>query len=396
MTAWATPPETICSSLSPNASKTASGPATRLRGSAATNSQFCWKMLRTAKPRHQIAERIAETLRLPLIVSRAGRSLCRPASVMSQSGLEESSAGDLLRQADIAMYQAKNGGKARCAVFDRQMNAQALERLELEGDLRRAIDEGELTLHYQPIVVARNRRESAEVEALVRWEHPRHGLLPPLKFIPLAEETGLIVPLGMWVLRRSLPPGTCQWQQEHPQEPPLVMGVNLSGRQLELAGFGRRRSPIVLAETGMPPACLKLEITESVMMGNAEEMIVRMQQIRALGVRLAVDDFGTGYSSMAYLSAFPLDTLKIDRAFILKMDEPDGRAILQAIVTLAKSLHLKITSEGIETETQRHQLQALGCDRGQGYLFARPQTSNALAALLAEPAAVLASAALAS
>ena len=329
-----------------------------------------------------IADRIAEALRLPLTLGN--RTLFVSASIgVSQSGLSQAQAGDLLREADIAMYQAKNGGKARCTVFDRQMNAQALERMEMEGELRRALAEGELVLHYQPIVSLESGAIQ-EVEALVRWQHPRHGLVPPLTFIPLAEETGLILPLGQWVLREACRQARA-WQSAHPQNPPLVVGVNLSARQIEQPDLVAQIAA-VLAETGLPPASLKLEITESVMMSRPEDMIARMQQIQALGVRLAVDDFGTGYSSMAYLSAFPLDTLKIDRAFVSKMDEPDGRAILQAIVTLAQSLHLKITSEGIETSAQWQQLQALGCDHGQGYFFARPQTAAALAALLAERA----------
>ena len=333
----------------------------------------------------EVAGRIAEALRLPLTLE--GRTLFVSASIgIAQSSLEASGAaptqpGDLLREADIAMYQAKNGGRARCAVFDRQMNAQAMERMELEGDLRRAIAQDELVLHYQPIVSLASGALQ-EVEALVRWEHPCRGLIAPLTFIPIAEESGLIVPLGLWVLRAACRQAR-RWQQEHPQEPPLVIGVNLSGRQLEQPDLVAQVSA-VLTETGLPAASLKLEITESVMMANAEQTTARMQELKALGVRLAVDDFGTGYSSMAYLGAFPLDTLKIDRAFVSKMDEPEGEAILQAIVTLAHSLHLQITTEGIETQDQWRRLQALGCERGQGYYFARPQTSEALAAMLAE------------
>lgn len=334
----------------------------------------------------EIGARIAEELRLPLEVQ--GHTLFVSASIgVARSGLPAPGgaalplAGDLLREADIAMYQAKNGGKSRCTVFDREMNAQAMERMELEGDLRYAIAQGELVLHYQPIVSLESGALQ-EVEALVRWNHPRRGLIPPLKFIPIAEETGLIVPLGMWVLREACGQAR-QWQRDHPQEPPMVVGVNLSARQLEQPDLVAQVTA-VLAETGLPAASLKLEITESVMMGNADGMIVRMHQLKALGVRLAVDDFGTGYSSMAYLSAFPLDTLKIDRSFVSKMDEPEGRAIIQAIITLAHSLHLQITSEGIETQDQWHHLQSLGCERGQGFYFARPQTSEALAAILSE------------
>ncbi len=333
----------------------------------------------------EIGARIAEELRRPLEVQ--GHTLFVSASIgVARSGVPTNGealpqAGDLLREADIAMYQAKSGGKSRCTVFDREMNTQAMERLELEADLRYAIDQGELVLHYQPIVSLETGRLQ-EVEALVRWNHPRRGLIAPLKFIPIAEETGLIVPLGMWILREACLRAR-QWQQDHPDEPLLVVGVNLSARQLEQPDLVAQVTAI-LAETGLPAASLKLEITESVMMGDAEAMIVRMHQLKALGVRLAVDDFGTGYSSMAYLSAFPLDTLKIDRSFVSKMDEPEGRAIIQAIITLAQSLHLQITSEGIETEEQWHHLHSLGCERGQGFYFARPQTPEALTGNLPE------------
>ena len=345
-----------------------------------------------------VAARIADALRAPLTLQ--GRPFSVTASVgLAISGLvldrpntPAASAGDLLREADVAMYQAKNGGKARCAVFDRDMNTQAQERMELEGDLRRAIGDnqrvetgrigGELLLHYQPIV-ALETGTLVEVEALARWNHPRRGLLPPLTFIPIAEECGMIVDLGLWVLREACRQ-TRRWQEDHPQNPPLIVGVNLSVRQLEQPDLVAQVAR-VLAETGLSPACLKLEVTESVMMGNAEGTAARMAALKALGVRLAVDDFGTGYSSMAYLSAFPLDTLKIDRAFVQRLDQPDGRAIVQAIVTLARSLNLEITSEGIETEAQWHELRAMGCERGQGYYFARPQTAEALEARLAAP-----------
>ena len=381
----------------------------------------------------EIAARIAAALCPPVVLG--GRSFSVTASIglaLSGVGLSDlgiagsdipaASAGDLLREADIAMYQAKNGGKARWALFDRGMNARAQERMELEGDLRRAISEsggaenarilqearaesartlertrdekaveggsralsgGELTLHYQPIVSLANG-DIVEVEALARWNHPRHGQIPPLTFIPIAEESGMIADLGLWVLREACRQ-TRRWQESHRQDPLLVVGVNLSVRQLEQPDLVAQVAR-VLAETGLPPACLKLEVTESVMMGNAEGTIAHLVALKALGIRLAIDDFGTGYSSMAYLSAFPLDTLKIDRAFVSHLDQPDGYAIVQAIVTLAQSLGLEITSEGIETEAQWHTLRGLGCERGQGYFFARPQTAEALEARLASVA----------
>lgn len=346
----------------------------------------------------EVAARIADSLRSPLVLE--GRTFTVTASIglaMSHLGRStdgpEPSGEDLLREADVAMYQAKNSGKSRWILFDRLMNTQAQERMELEGDLRRAVEGSavsgksaalggsELILHYQPIV-SLDTGLLVEVEALVRWRHPKLGLLPPLKFIPIAEECGLIVDLGLWVLREACLQ-TRRWQQDHPQDPVLVVGVNLSIRQLEHPDLVAQVAR-VLAETRLPPSCLKLEVTETVMMDNAEETVARLQALKALGVRLAVDDFGTGYSSMAYLGAFPLDTLKIDRAFVSRLDQPDGRAIVQAIVTLARSLNLAITSEGIETEAQWQELQSMGCELGQGYFFASPQTAEALEARLAE------------
>ena len=346
----------------------------------------------------EVAARIAASLRSPLILE--GRTFTVTASIgLAMSHLSRSAEGpepsgeDLLREADVAMYQAKNSGKSRWVLFNRLMNTQAQERMELEGDLRRAVEGSaasgktaalggsELILHYQPIV-SLDTGLLVEVEALVRWRHPKLGLLSPLKFIPIAEECGLIVDLGLWVLREACRQ-TRLWQQNHPQDPVLVVGVNLSIRQLEHPDLVSQVAR-VLAETRLPPACLKLEVTESVMMDNAEETVARLQALKALGVQLAVDDFGTGYSSMAYLGAFPLDTLKIDRAFVSRLDQPDGRAIVQAIVTLARSLHLAITSEGIETEAQWQELQAMGCELGQGYFFACPQPAAALEARLAE------------
>ena len=231
-----------------------------------------------------VAARIADALSRPLTVGE--HELFVSASVgVGWSGLgagddPPAGAGDLLRESDIAMYQAKNGGKARCAVFDRRMNAEAMQRMELEGDLRHAIAADELVLHYQPIV-SLDSGALQEVEALVRWQHPRHGLIPPLTFIPIAEETGLIVPLGAWVLREACRQ-TRAWQREHPLEPPVVVGVNLSARQLEQPDLVAQVSA-VLAETGLPAASLKLEITESVMMGNTDVVIARMRAAQGAG-----------------------------------------------------------------------------------------------------------------
>jgi len=355
-----------------------------------------------------VADRIAETLREPILV--AGHSLFVSASIgvaitdsikclMPEDHSPAAEAEDLLRDADIAMYQAKNGGKAGCVIFDRQMTAHVMERLELETEMRRVLDSsdrnavggilgggehGELVLHYQPIVCLATGTVR-EIEALVRWNHPRRGLIPPAKFIPLAEETGLIVPLGNWVLRQACLEAK-RLQAEFPSDQPLVIGVNLSVRQLEQANLVETVMDI-LDETGLSPENLKLEITESVMMDRAEPILSKLHRLREMGIKLAIDDFGTGYSSMACLSDFPLDTLKIDRSFIERLNDPDGMAIVQAIVVLAQALHLQVTCEGIETIAQWEQLQTLACDRGQGYYFARPQTSEALNAILTAEAA---------
>jgi diguanylate cyclase (GGDEF)-like protein/PAS domain S-box-containing protein len=291
----------------------------------------------------------------------------------------EQDPGRLLRNADIAMYRAKTNGKARFAIFDDSMTGDALERLELEADLRDAIDHGQLRVYYQPIVDLVSGRV-AEVEALVRWEHPTRGLIPPIKFIPIAEETGLIVPLGLWVLREACRQ-TKIWQDEFTRNPELMVGVNLSARQLEHPDLIEEVSAVLL-ETGLSPSSLRLEITESLTVQNGEWTQMRLRALKALGVKLAVDDFGTGYSSMAYLSNFPIDTLKIDRCFVNKIAEPEGTAIVQAIITLAHSLGLNVTGEGIESQDQLRSLQLLGCHEGQGYYFSRPVTGEAMASLL--------------
>jgi EAL domain-containing protein (putative c-di-GMP-specific phosphodiesterase class I) len=260
------------------------------------------------------------------------------------------------------------------------MKAQALERMELETELRRAIDEGELRVHYQPIVHLATGAIH-EVEALVRWEHPERGLIAPDKFIPLAEETGLILPLGRWVLREACRQ-VSEWRKQFAGDSALIVGVNISARQLQQPELVREVRQ-ALQETGLDPTSLKLEITETVLMADAGEAVARLASLKELGIQIAVDDFGTGYSSMAYLSQLPIDTLKIDRAFIGKMTDPDGVAIVQAVVTLAHSLKLRVTSEGIETLEQWEQLRLLESDYGQGYYFSRPLKADAILALLA-------------
>lgn len=326
-----------------------------------------------------VAERIAAVLNSP--IDLGGSDVIMAASLgIAMSDGASSNADEMLRDADTAMQQAKTSGKGRTTVFDLSMNARAVDRLEMESGLRRAVDNEEFRVFYQPIVHLESGMMT-EVEALVRWQHPTRGFLPPGVFIPLAEETGLIVPLGQWVLRSA-----CKqvkvWQEEFSGMAPLTVSVNLAPRQL------RERHLVediarTLEETGLDPCHLKLEITESGMMEDAENTITKLRAIQALGVRLAVDDFGTGYSSMAYLSSLPIDTLKIDRSFVVRMTQsPDDAAIVRAIVDLGKNLKLRITCEGIETTDQLERVSELGCDRVQGYLLGRPLSVDDTSSLI--------------
>jgi diguanylate cyclase (GGDEF)-like protein len=288
---------------------------------------------------------------------------------------------EILRDADLAMYHAKAKGKARHEVFDGSMSAPALDRMDLEMDLRAAISRHEFRLHYQPILRLDTGRIT-EVEALIRWQHEKRGLLQPDEFIGLTEETGLIVPIGQWVLSEACKQARL-WQVEYPTTPPLVMSVNLSAKQFQNPKLVEEITR-ALDESGLAPSCLKLEITESTVMQDAPVTLTKLNELKELGVRLAIDDFGTGYSSLGYLKRFPVDTLKIDRSFVKGLS-PDGgdNAIVRAVVTVAKSLNMDVTAEGVETEGQLAELKALGCDRGQGFLFARPVTAERVAPLLA-------------
>lgn len=333
-----------------------------------------------------VAGRIVEQLRTPIVLE--GREVFTSASIgiaiSRESDSDDKASFDrILRDADTAMYQAKARGAngTHCVVFDHHMNQDMMARLELEADLRRALASDELKVYYQPIICLETG-QIAEVEALVRWQHPTRGLVGPDKFIPIAEETGMIVPIGKKVLERACAQ-VGAWHNRHPQHPPLIVSVNVSGRQLQDDDFVNDVER-VLRETGLPPNCLKIELTESVMMVDTAATIAKLYTLKDLGVRLAVDDFGTGYSSMAYLSHFPLDTLKIDRSFVSRLGgrhKEDG-AIVHAIVTLAKALNLGVTGEGVETETQLAYLNSIGCDHAQGYWFTHPLPASALENLL--------------
>ena len=317
----------------------------------------------------RLAERVIEQLRAPFTIG-GHQVFTAPSIGIAVSTPDHDQPGTLLRDADLAMYRAKSKGKGRFEMFDPDLKLRAMERLRLETDLRRAIDAGEFTLVYQPIVSLHSGRVE-EIEALIRWEHPERGLGGPGHFIPLAEETGLILRLGRWVLEEACRQ-TQRWHQQFPADPPLVVSVNLSVRQFEYIELLQDVSTI-LQRTGLDPASLKLEITESFMMRDPEGTRGTLAQLKRLGLKLAIDDFGTGYSSLAYLRNFPIDTLKIDRSFVARLGQSaEDDAIVSIIVQLARTLDISVTGEGIENAGQLAFLRAIGCDRGQGYYFARP------------------------
>ncbi len=281
-----------------------------------------------------------------------------------------SEAEDVIRDADTAMYRAKEHGKARYEIFDTAMHTRAVTLLRLESDFRRALENEELCVYYQPIISIASG-ELHGFEALVRWQHPERGIILPSDFIPLAEETGLIVPLGLSVLRQACNQ-LWNWQQRSVLNRYLIMSVNLSGKQLMQPDLTAQIEE-VLRESHLDPWHLKLEITETVVMENSELAAITLAKLRGLGVRLSIDDFGTGYSSLSYLNRFPVDTLKIDRSFVTRMSQADENLqIVKTIVTLAGNLGMEVIAEGVETEDQLNQLKALKCQYAQGFLFSEP------------------------
>ncbi len=318
----------------------------------------------------QVAERLGAELGVPFEV--AGHKVVVHASIgIAESVPGQTTAQELLRNADIAMYEAKKQGKGQHQLFVPGMDAPAWRRLELEAELHVALHQGgQFELYYQPIVDLDSGAVS-ELEALVRWDHPSRGLLPPADFIPLAEQTGLIVPLGAWVLDEACRQ-LAAWQPHDQHQQPLGLSVNLSARQLR----DRHLPDLVaqaLAASGLDPPRLTLEITETSMVEDLRAAGATLAAVRALGVRVAIDDFGTGFSALGALEHYPVDSLKIDRSFIdgLGRDAQDT-AIVHAVVAFARTLGLPVTGEGIETADQLQRLRALGCDRGQGYYFAKP------------------------
>jgi PAS domain S-box-containing protein len=327
----------------------------------------------------RVAERVQTELAIPFVVNR--QEIVISASIgIASSTSPHTQAEDLVRDADIAMYRAKRAGKARCEVSDTAMHANALKRLRLETDLRKALDHAEFRVYYQPIVSLQTGQITG-FEALSRWQR-KECIVPPVEFIAVAEEIGLIVPMNRQLLREA-----CQhlrsWQSGFPSGSPLTMSVNISAKdfaQPDLASEIRN----CLAETGVDPGCLQLEIIETIAMGDAEKSGHVLSQLKALGVRLSIDDFGTGYSSLSRLRRIPVDTLKIDRSFIFHMDsDPESREIVRIIIMLAHNLGLKVVAEGTETEEHINLLKQLNCEMAQGYFFSRPVDDQAMAKLLA-------------
>ena len=316
----------------------------------------------------RVAERVQEVLEQPF--SLAGRELFVSASVgIKYSGGGDEQPEELLRDADTAMYCAKALGKAQYQVFDARMHMQALTLLEIESDLRRALDREEFEVNYQPIVSLDSGRICG-FEALVRWRHPVRGLILPSEFIPVAEETGLILQIDRWVLKQA-----ClqmrKWQQALPVTRQMKISVNLSCKQFMQPAVVRQVLE-TLRETGLDPGSLKLEITESVMMEKGDYAMSVLEHLSKAGIELSLDDFGTGYSSLSYIHRFPVTALKIDQSFIRRIGSEQNGEIVRAVVALARNLGLEVVAEGIETVVQFDQVKALGCEQGQGYYFSQP------------------------
>jgi EAL domain-containing protein (putative c-di-GMP-specific phosphodiesterase class I) len=326
----------------------------------------------------KVADRIGESMAAPLTWGE-GELVMTVSTGIALASSPSVSAESLLRDADAAMYRAKEGGRARSAVFADTMRANAIGRLSTEMSLRRAIAEGELETHYQPIFELPSK-ELAGFEALVRWRHPTRGLLGPDQFIEIAEETGLIVPLGAWVLREAAAQ-TALWQRR-PGCSGLRIAVNLSAAQFNQPELVATVADI-LAATGLPPSTLQLEITESVLMQDTLAAVKVLSALSDLGPGLSIDDFGTGYSSLSRLKRFPVNVLKIDRSFVDGLGEdPEDSAIVNAIVGLANALHLTTVAEGVETARQMHHLIQLGCDFAQGYHLSKPAPAGEMDKLM--------------
>ena len=330
----------------------------------------------------RVAERMRRALAEPIITTAGEVFISASLGIVLGSPEMEDPPG-LIQQANIAASRARAAGGNRYEMYDRAMHARALQRLRTEMDLRHAIERGEFQLYYQPLISLATGRIT-ELEALLRWNHPERGLVPPLDFIPLAEETGLIVPIGTWVLKEA-----CQqmreWQRECPNQPgtdPLALSVNLSVKQFAQPGFVQHVADTIKT-CGLDPRSLKLEITESFIIDDSHGTRAMLEELRGLGVKIYLDDFGTGYSSLAYLHTLPLDAIKIDRSFVTGMET--GRTQMQLVQTvrsLAQNIGVVAVAEGVETDAQLKTLRTLGCESAQGYLFSRPVAAPAIAELL--------------
>jgi diguanylate cyclase len=323
-----------------------------------------------------LADRIINALRAPYAIM--GHTLAIGASIgIASITRETGTVADIMRRADVALYRAKNEGRNRACIYDAEMDADLRERKEMERDLKDAIEYNDLTIAYQPLV-GPSGDTTVGVEALCRWHHPTRGDIPPAKFIPVAEHSELIIPLGEWVLRQAC--------LEAKAWPTLTLAVNVSPLQFRRPDFVKMVARI-LAETGFPPERLELELTESTLVGNVEEAGTAMRELKALGVQFALDDFGTGYSSLLYLRTFPFDKLKIDRSFVRNIESAaDSAAIVHAVVSLGRGLGMKVTAEGVETAEQHLFLRAAGVHSLQGFRFGRPGAALEITARLLKQA----------
>jgi len=328
----------------------------------------------------RVAERLQERLIIPFVVER--QEVVIAASIgIAFCATSYTNSEDLIRDAEIAMYRAKREGKARCQVFDAEMHIVAVKRLQLETDLRRALELGEFRVHYQPIVSLQSGR-IAGFEALSRWQRPE-GLLSPAHFIQIAEQTGIILPMNRLLLREA-----ClqlrAWQSEFPADPPLTMSVNITPREFAQPDLVAQIKTI-LSEVDIQPSSINVEITETIAMADSQRSSLVLSELKALGVHISIDDFGTGYSSLSRLQGFPVDTLKVDRSFISKIDtDGETRKIVRIIIMLAHNLGLKVVAEGAETAKQVELLKQLKCELVQGYFFGRPGDHDAAQALLSK------------
>lgn len=337
--------------------------------------------LKSLKDANQVADRILQELSQPFNLDQ--HEVFMTASIGIAWGMTSyERPEELLRDADTAMYHAKSLGKARYEIFDTAMHSRVVALLQLDSDLRRAIERQEFCLHYQPIVSLKSGRIIG-FETLIRWQHPERGMVPPAEFIAIAEETGLIIPMGEWILYEACHQAH-QWQIQYPSDPPLSVNVNLSGKQFTQPHLADQIAKI-LHRTSLDSRSLKLEITESAVMENNALATKTLANLKALNVDLCIDDFGTGYSSLSYLHRFPIDILKVDRSFISTMDRADESSryeITRAIITLAHNLGISVVAEGVETIDQLEKLRSLQCEFGQGYFFSPPVDAKTASGLI--------------